>query len=675
MTHRVPPAARPGPTVRPATRPATRPAARTAAALALLLGASGLAGCSLPGSGPDAHDALAHLASRLSHRSLSGVALVPGRLGTRGAPVALERTLAGLPATWRPRVEAGAVTEDGSQARGTLDWSWSVGSSTWRYRTTVRLQRQKDSSGDEVWAVRWEPSVVEPSLRAADRLVERTVKARRGDVLGAGGARLVTLRPVLRIGLDRSLLRSGAQAQARISAQRLARLVGLDPAAYVRSVMASGPKAFVPAIVYRRSQVPAAVTDGLASIPGGRSIADRLPLAPSKDFAAPLLGTVGPATADVVKQSRGRVRAGDDVGLSGLQRRYDARLAGTRGELVVVQDDRGVDRTLFSTRPVDGKTLTTSLDLGAQQLAQQVLAGVGPASALVAVRPSTGEVVAAAVGPGSAGYDTADVGRYAPGSTFKIVSSLALLRAGLTPSSPVDCPATTTVDGKRFTNYSDYPASGLGRITLADAVANSCNTAFVSQRSRLGAGDLASAAASLGLGVDRDLGFPVFLGSVSASPASSTTAAADMIGQGTVLASPFAMAGVVASVLHGSTVVPRLLTGSDAPGPSPSASPSSSASAAPAAKPLTSAEASALRSLMRGVVERGSGRLLAGLGGDVIAKTGTAEFGTTVPLPTHAWMVAGRGDLAVAVFVDRGSSGSGTAGPLLRRFLEQVRVR
>ena len=669
MTRRAPSVARP------------RSASGPAASLVVLLSVSGLAGCGLPGSGPDAHDALTHLASRLSHRSLSGVTLVPGSLGPRGAPAALERTLAGLPSTWRPRVTAGKAGEDGSTARGTLDWSWSVGSSTWRYRTTVRLQRQKAASGDDVWAVRWDPSVVEPSLRADDRLVERTVKARRGDVLGAGGARLVTRRPVLRVGLDRAALPSGADAQARLSAQRLARLVGLDPAAYVRSVVASGPKAFVPAIVYRRSEVPADVSSRLEEIPGARSIADRLPLAPSKDFAAPLLGTVGPATADVVKQSRGRVRAGDDVGLSGLQRRYDAQLAGTRGEVVLARDDRGVERPLFSTRPVSGKPLTTTLDIGAQRLAQQVLAGVGPASALVAVRPSTGAVVAAAVGPGSQGYDTADVGRYAPGSTFKIVSSLALLRAGLTPSSPVDCPASTTVDGKRFTNYSDYPASGLGRITLADAVANSCNTAFVSQRGKLGTGDLAGAAASLGLGKDRDLGFPVFLGSVSTEPASETTAAADMIGQGTVLASPFAMAGVVASVLRGATVVPHLLSGPDATATSGSSSgspsPSSSSSAVPAAKPLTSAEATALRSLMRGVVERGSGRLLAGLdrpGGQVIAKTGTAEFGTTVPLPTHAWMVAGRGDLAVAVFVDRGSSGSGTAGPLLKRFLEQVQV-
>ena len=54
----------------------------------------------------------------------------------------------------------------------------------------------------------------------------------------------------------------------------------------------------------------------------------------------------------------------------------------------------------------------------------------------------------------------------------------------------------------------------------------------------------------------------------------------------------------------------------------------------------------------------------------MIAKTGTAEYGNDDPLKTHAWMIAAQGDLAVAVFVNTGQSGSKTAGPLLKEFLE-----
>jgi cell division protein FtsI/penicillin-binding protein 2 len=266
-----------------------------------------------------------------------------------------------------------------------------------------------------------------------------------------------------------------------------------------------------------------------------------------------------------------------------------------------------------------------------------------------------------ASGPGSRGYSTATIGQYAPGSTFKVATALALLRAGVTPRSRVSCPPTTVVDGKTFKNYDDYPASGLGQITFEDALANSCNTAFISQRGQLGPDALAEAAAALGLGVDHDTGFSSYFGQVGAA-GSETQAAASMIGQGTVLASPMAMAAVVASVVEGSVVLPVLL-------------PDHPVDQKPPAKPLTGTEAQQLRTMMRAVVERGSGSVLSGVpGGPVIAKTGTAEFGDEPPLPTHAWMVAGRGDLAVAVFVERGDSGSGTAGPVLRRFLEGVPV-
>ena len=193
-----------------------------------------------------------------------------------------------------------------------------------------------------------------------------------------------------------------------------------------------------------------------------------------------------------------------------------------------------------------------------QTRAEELLAPIGPASALVALRPSTGDVLVAANGPGNDGQNLATFGQYAPGSTFKIVSSLALLRAGLTPATSVPCTPTITVDGKSFKNYSDYPAGGIGDIPLRTALANSCNTAFISQADKVGDGALAGAANALGLGIDHDLGFPAYFGQVE-PPESQTQAAADLIGQGTVLASPMTMAAVIGSVEQGSTVVPRLV--------------------------------------------------------------------------------------------------------------------
>jgi cell division protein FtsI/penicillin-binding protein 2 len=487
--------------------------------------------------------------------------------------------------------------------------------------------------------------------------VARTAAA-RADILGAGGAPIVTQRKVLRYGLDKARIPA---ADVPTTARRIAKAVGVDPAKFVKEAQAAGAKQFVEAIVLRPEDAHGAVDPNFGHIRGALVLDDTMPLAPTRDFAAELLGQVGPSTAEIVKKSDGRVQPGDEVGLSGLQGRYDEQLAGSPTVEVRAVGSSDQKRVLTSWTGQPGKPLSLTLDVDLQAKAEKILDDAGgehsPASALVAIRPSTGDILVAANGPGNKGLNAATYGRYAPGSTFKVVSSLALLRAGLKPDDVVSCPATVDVNGRHFKNYSDYPANRLGRVSYRTAIANSCNTAVIGQRDRLGSGDLTQAAASLGVGVDHDLGFPAYFGQVPA-PAGETEKAADLIGQGKVLASPLAMATVAASVAAGRTVVPHLLAGK-----APTADPQ---------KPLTAAEAGQLRGLMRAVVTEGSGRFLAGLPGNVGAKTGTAEYGTAKvggSLPTHTWMIATQGDLAVAVFVETGESGSGTAGPLLKAFL------
>jgi hypothetical protein len=549
------------------------------------------------------------------------------------------------------RVQPG---KDDAHATAVLEQRWKVPGTqaVWRYSTRAAFVLEQDR-----WRVRWTPALVAPDLAAGERLVLTRIAPRRGDILGDGGTPLVTARPVVRLGIDKTKIPAD---QAEASARALANVVGADSAAYAQRVAKAGPKAFVEAIVLRATDAPAPST--YAGIAGAVGIDGELPLAPTRDFARPVLGTVGAATAELVKDSGGRLQPGDVTGLSGLQKRYDEQLRGQSGVAVravaaPAQEGGGAaERELWRTEPTDGKPLAITLDERLQRLAETTLADVRPASAIVAVRPSDGHVLAAASGPGSNGLSTATVGRFAPGSTFKVVTSLGLLRAGLSAGTTVSCPATITVDGRQFKNYDDYPSNRLGPVTLRTAVANSCNTAMIGQRAKVPQPDLAAAAAALGLGVDHDLGYPVFLGAVP-TDAGATEHAASMIGQGKVEASPVAMAAVAASVAKGATVTPQLLqTPPESPGQPTGA--------------VTKQEADAVRSLMRAVVTEGSGRFLATLPGPpVAAKTGTAEFGTDSPPRTHAWMIAVQGDLAVAVFVDLGTSGSGTAGPLLERFL------
>ena len=629
--------------------------ARSALVTAVLGALLATTSCSLLG-GRSAQDEADELAVALTAGKPGAVSYVGGTPAQ--AQQLWDRTVAGLGEGAKATVSVDGVTEgDPSSARLRYSWSLPGAEQPWTYGTTVELDESDDDSvGDEGWRVRLAPSLVHPDLGTGDRLAARRTFADRAAILGAGGTELVAERPVQRFGIDKLRV---PRARELSSARSLAVALGIDVKGYVARVRAAGDRAFVEAIVLRVPEARAALRNGAGDVPGVAMVRDTLPLAATRDFARPVLGTFGAVTAEIVKESDGAYVAGDMSGLSGLQARYDAQLRGTPGLTV-----EGGGKDLFTDAPVPGTPLSTTLDIRLQRLAEETLAGVRPASALVALRPSTGKLLAVASGPGSEGYSTATLGQYAPGSTFKVVSSLALLRSGVRPASQVSCPATTVVDGKRFKNYDDYPADGLGEISFATAVANSCNTAFIGQRDAVTQAEVADAAAALGLGVDHDLGFPAYFGSVPATAAeagSETGRAASLIGQGTVLASPMAMAAVAASVARGATVVPRLLPAQPADDQRPGT-------------PLTGPEAAQLRSLMRGVVTRGSGSFLASVPGPpVLAKTGTAEFGTRAPLQTHAWMIAARGDLAVAVFVDVGDSGSSTAGPILERFLRDAR--
>jgi cell division protein FtsI/penicillin-binding protein 2 len=84
--------------------------------------------------------------------------------------------------------------------------------------------------------------------------------------------------------------------------------------------------------------------------------------------------------------------------------------------------------------------------------------------------------------------------------------------------------------------------------------------------------------------------------------------------------------------------------------------------------PLDGKVAGTLRTLMRQVVTEGTAAT-ANLPGKVGGKTGTAEYGTGDPLPTHAWFIGFRGDLAFAVVVEDGGVGGRVAAPVAARFL------
>src|SRR5699024_8268238 len=168
----------------------------------------------------------------------------------------------------------------------------------------------------------------------------------------------------------------------------------------------------------------------------------------------------------------------------------------------------------------------------------------------------------------------------------------------------------------------------------------------------------ADAATALGIGQEQPAGLDAFMGSVDPDDTGVEHAAA-MMGQGRVLTSPLSMAVVLASVQGGETVAPRILADQQPATPEVPA-------------PLTAEETAQMQEMLRGVVTDGSLDEFADLPGEpVIGKTGTAEWtDEDGELALHSWVIVAQGDLVVAAFVEDGSYGSVTAGPIAREVLE-----
>jgi len=515
------------------------------------------------------------------------------------------------------------------------------------------LQRNKTDLWDVV--AKDGASMWAPDVGAKAKLVAARTWGKRGEVLGRDGSPILAVGKVYDVAID----------PARASAETVAALEKVvdEPAgklvAKYNTAMASGSKAPIPVVAYRETdfQTRKAQLDALIGViyPPREQ-----PLAPTSTFARPLLGSYGPATAETIKNGKGRYVAGDYAGLNGLQGQYDAALGGTPGVRVTASDKPDVP--LFEKAAVDGSPMTLTLDAKTQSAAEAALAGSGTVpSALVAVDVATGDLLAVANSP-AFGMNRALQGRYAPGSTLKVATTYSLLTKGLSPSRPVLCPPTVVVDGLTMRNYEHET---LGLVPFSVDFAHSCNTAFVGLAATMGDADVHDAAAALGVGADWDkhLGIAGAFGGSVPVATSKTERAATAFGQARTSASPASLAVMAASVARGSYIEPALIR-------TPAV-----AGADRAPKPLNAKAAGELRNLMRLVVTQGTatGVMDSVPGGPVYGKTGTAEYGSQKPPGTRAWFVGWQGDVAFAVLVEEGKSGATVAAPIAKAFLENLR--
>ncbi|MGH3246218.1 MAG: penicillin-binding transpeptidase domain-containing protein [Trebonia sp.] len=302
--------------------------------------------------------------------------------------------------------------------------------------------------------------------------------------------------------------------------------------------------------------------------------------------------------------------------------------------------------------PENVPSVGTTISSAAESAAQAAV-GMHNQSSMVAIQPSTGKILAIANNDGFNDFAlTADV---SPGSTMKVITSAALLNAGvLTPTSPVACPKTYTVQGITFHN--DQGESEPAGTPFMTDFAQSCNNAFTSQYEHL-SGALASTAKEY-FGLDQK--WNIGLSGVSASyfnapaDASGAELAQEAFGQGQLSAAPLAMASVAATVDTGTFRQPILVPGTKQV----------------TATPLPAATDAGLKEMMRAVVTSGTAAGL-GFGPNVYAKTGTADIQNQGK--PNSWLVAfdPSQDIAVGCLVLASGYGSQYAAPEVQKFLSR----
>lgn len=454
---------------------------------------------------------------------------------------------------------------------------------------------------------------------------------------------------------------------------------------------------------------------------------------PQGETAAHLIGFRAPLDDLAIKERRAQgsdrdpldYQPGDRLGRTGLERFYERHLHGLRGERRVVWNRRGeVLQSELVREPRYGRDLVLSLQLPVQQAAEQLLdealaasriddatgkpLPVPPGGAIVALDVRTGAVVAAASAPrfdaalpaepderwGAAVADPrkplfhrAAEMALPPGSTFKIVSAVALLESGrIDPERNFYCQGfLDTPERHRCLTFRSFGV-GHGELNLVGALARSCNVYFFSGARKIGAEPLVDWATRFGFGQPTGIDLPMesagtlprSTGTTARGPGFRSGDALQMaIGQGELTATPLQVARAMAAVANGGRLVtPRLVDslGAMAAGDSARESPSVLDGSA-VIRDLSPGALQHVRLGLQQVVAhpQGTGYKTVRLPGVSIAgKTGTAESGGG--RPDHAWFAgyapAERPKIAFVVVLEQAGSGGHAAGPLARDFVQ-----
>ena len=484
----------------------------------------------------------------------------------------------------------------------------------WTYRGHFGMRQV---GGD--WKVVWAPSVINPNLGPGERLAVVTTFPDRAAVLDAKGNPLQLKAPAYVLGVMPDRLASPAN-----TAQAFAKRTKLQAGQVLGQITAAPPHSFL-RLATLDSTTYARLRPSLRTVPGLVVRPE-----PQRLFQARATGLVGEVGSEINEQLRadGALYApGTTVGLSGLERKYQRQLLGTPTTQVVAVNSAGQQTGILAQWPgTTGIPVRTTIDPTAQNAALTAMEGVPSSGEIVAVRASTGEVLAVAQHQASGVLPADDAlnAKLTPGTAFTIVSAAALVQHGLSASTPITCPNSFNVGGQTFSS------EGTGEPKpFSTAFAEGCGTAFAQLSERLTASQWTQVIKEFGIGSDwSQQPVPVFSGSVP-STTGDANLAAQTIGQGNVRMSLLSMAMVAATVDASRWHVPQVLQASGPPG---------------AGAELDAGVTTTVRGLMREAVRSGAAHAASLPGQQVYGQVGLVQTGSG----WMSWFVGYRGDIAIA---------------------------
>src|SRR6266850_57613 len=376
-------------------------------------------------------------------------------------------------------------------------------------------------------------------------------------------------------------------------------------------------------------------------------------LYPRNGFMAHLVGYVGEVSEQMLNQARWELyNPGDVVGKSGVELQYNQVLMGKNGSRQVLVNSKGKEVGELDQKPaVPGHNLKLTLDIDVQIAAEEAMGDKN--GAMIAMDPRTGEILAMVSRPT---FDPNDFAvrisrgewnklvndpdkpllnkaiqaQLAPGSTFKILMSVAGWQEGIAQTLNVHCNGGATFYGRRF---GCWVKTGHGAVDLTRAIYQSCDVFFYTLAEKLGIDRISKYATAMGLGQKTGIDLPEEASGVMPSEewkirnfkqkwyAGETISVG--IGQGAVAATPIQMARAIGAIASGGLLVrPHVTNPTDLP---PNIVPAS-----PVAEqthiPLDPKNWEIITDAMANVVNPGGTAALSHLQGiDFAGKTGSAQ--------------------------------------------------